>query len=109
MKKITTLAILVASLCATLARGAERVQVCATEGQGKSYKVQATLTTGQELNSATHSFDYNGFSKYVVIFWQDNQASVIEMDYPGLSSYGVDGKDQQGRHWSVSSNTAYCF
>lgn len=87
----------------------EQMEVCAKEGAGKSYKVQATLATGQELNTATRTLNYTAWSKYVVIFWQQNQASVIELDFPFLNALGTDGHDQQGRRWTVSDNVILCF
>lgn len=94
---------------AQLAAAAERVDVCAKEGQGgKAYRVQATVLSGAELVQATASFRYNTFAKYVVIFWAQNQASIIELDFPVLSAVDVPGRDQQGRRWEVSTNI-YCF
>jgi hypothetical protein len=45
---------------------------------GKTYHVTATTTTGSELNQATHSHNYNSLSRYVVIFWAQDRASVID-------------------------------
>lgn len=92
-------------LAAASAQAAERAVVCAKEGNGQSYRIEATVITGQELNSATRSINYTPYSKYVVIFWQQNQASVIELDLPYLGVFDADGKDQQGRRWKVSTNS----
>jgi hypothetical protein len=84
----------------------EEVEICAEySSTGNSYHVSATLMTGSELNSATHRMDYESLGRYVVIFWAQNEASVIEMDSPfiGLSSYGSTGRDQQGRSWEISA------
>jgi hypothetical protein len=103
------LCVLSAMACSALA--GDRIDVCATYmNSGKSYHVQAISTTGSELNSATHTFDYQSWSKYVVIFWAENQATVIEMGYgyygiPGI--YGSDGTDQENRPWSISSYSPY--
>ncbi len=90
-----------------IAHASDRIAVCAkyeTEtGWSKGYQVQATVTTGSELNQATSSFDYAPFSKYVVIFWEQHEASVIELDLPYLSAIGQSGKDQRGRRWEVST------
>jgi hypothetical protein len=45
---------------------------------GKSYHIMATTTTGSELNKVTHSHNYNSLSRYVVIFWAKDKASVID-------------------------------
>lgn len=60
-------------------------------------------STGSELNQATHSFNYNSLGHYVVIFWAQNQASVIEMNSitgrPGPIQQS--GRDQEGRPWEI--------
>lgn len=92
---------------------AERVDVCAhyavNYGWSDGHKVQATLTSGSDLNRATSSFNYNAFSKYVVIFWDQGQASVIELDSPWLTYFDTEGKDQQGRAWKVAKTSGLCF
>ena len=45
---------------------------------GKTYHVTAITTTGSKLNRATHSLNYNSLSSYVVIFWAQDKASVID-------------------------------
>jgi hypothetical protein len=45
---------------------------------GKTYHVTAITTTGSELNRATHSLNYNSLGRYVVIFWAQDKASVID-------------------------------
>ena len=88
----------------------EVTDVCAEYvGTGKKYKVEANIFSGSELNSKTHSYDYNSFSKYVVIFWGKDQATVIELDSPfGVNAFGVDGKDQQGYKWNISTQLLFC-
>lgn len=96
------------ALCCGMAHAAERVEVCAKQGQGQAYKVQALHIDGSELNSKTGGFSYTSFAKYIVIFWAEGQASVIEMDFSHLSVLGVGGKDQQGRKWDISTSSL-CF
>ena len=86
----------------------EEMTVCVKQGNGQAYKVEATFTTGGELNAATHSSNYVSFRKYIVIFWKQNQASIIEMDFPYVSVLGTSGTDQQGRSWEVSTSSV-CF
>ena len=92
-------------------QAAERKTVCATyKPTNRSYKVEATLLMGSELNQKTNSFDYVSFSKYVVIFWKENQTSIIELDFSfGPGPFGTDGKDQQGREWEISTSTTFCY
>ncbi len=66
-----------------LARAEERVDICAEySATGKTYHVTANSVAGSELNQAAHSFDYNSLSQYIVIFWAQNQASVIDNVWP---------------------------
>ncbi|WP_069253702.1 hypothetical protein [Burkholderia cepacia] len=109
---MVTLMQLVLSGVSMSVRSAERQQVCAkyeTEnGWSQSYRVNAVLATGSELNTATHSIDYDSIEKYVVIFWREHQASVIKLDYPWLT-IDTDGSDQEGRKWQISPSYGVCF
>lgn len=106
LKRLAT--VLCAALAAVAVLAAEKQQVCAKQGSGRSYKVGATVLKGQELNTATRTFNYTPYSTYVVIFWAENQASVIELDFPNLNAIGTSGKDQDGRKWDVSTSSI-CF
>jgi len=94
------------------AAASERVRVCAKYktqyAWSQGYGVDATLMSGSDLNRATHTFDYQGFSTYVVIFWGQDQASVILMDSPYLNAFGSDGEDQEGRKWQIAE-TDFCI
>lgn len=95
-------------LATLTASGAERLDVCATyKSTRKAYKVEATIIRGSELNEKTRTFDYSPFSTYAVIFWADGQASIIEFDYyfGSVTVFGLDGKDQGGGKWEISTNT----
>lgn len=110
MTRILAAAGLALLVCGSSAHGAERMEVCAKyKPTGKQYKVEATVLDGGELNDATSSLKYNVFSKYVVIFWERDQASVIELDFGSVLAMGTDGKDQQGRRWEISSLTSVCW
>ena len=94
----------------------ERLKVCAEyKNSGKKYFVDATYLTGKELNQATKSRKYTYYSNYVVIFWDQGQASIIELDslssLAGISYFGSDGHDQQGYPWEVTkvSHSIYCW
>lgn len=88
----------------------EVTDVCATyQNTGKDYKVEANIYKCDELNDNTNSSHCLFFRYYTVIFWGPGQASVIEVDYGNVSSYGSYGKDQQGYPWRGSRSTSYCF
>ena len=103
---LTTLVILGNALAA------EEIKVCAkyktSSGWSKGYSVQARKLTGSELNQATSSFNYEAWATYVVIFWDDDQASIIKMEMPFLSAVGLQGVDQEGRKWEIAK-TSYCL
>ena len=90
--------------------GEEVNEVCAKyKNTNKEYKVQAHILSGTELNQKTKGYSYNSYSKYAVIFWGKDEASIIELDYPGtINSFGTDGKDQKGYKWEISKSSAFC-
>ena len=90
----------------------EILEVCATyENTGKSYAVEAIILEGSELNSETNSFNYNSFSTYAVIFWSNEQASVIELDnfFGSIGIFGTNGNDQRGYPWKIVEGHTFCF
>ena len=90
---------------------AHRQNVCVKykkrHGWSKGYKVQGTIIKGSELNRKTGSYKYNSYSTYVVVFWDNDEASVLELDYyyGSISGVGVSAKDQRKRPWEVSSSS----
>jgi len=95
----------IATLCCSGALANEKVDICARySATGQSYHVQAINTTGFELNQATASFSYNSLGRYIVIFWEQNQASVIEMDgmFFAPTAFPSTGNDQEGRTWEIT-------
>jgi hypothetical protein len=96
----------------TMAIASEQVDVCAQYvDTGQTYHVTATSTYGTELNQATHSFNYIASSRYVVIFWAQNQASIIDVGAIfNPSSIGSIGTDQEGRFWTITAySPALCW
>lgn len=89
-------------------------------GSSDWHKTQVTFLKGAELNKATRTFDYNAFSAYVVIFFDQDQAAVIELDSPVfgcgneftancIPRFGnPTGKDQSGRTWEICTGD-YCL
>jgi hypothetical protein len=96
-------------LC-SVANAEEHVTICATYvSTGKNYKVDAIQATGNELNTATHSMSYDVFAHYIVIFWTQGEATIINVGYLPVSLVvGASGKDQEGRDWRVSVATVLC-
>jgi hypothetical protein len=83
----------------------DRIEICAEyTDTGRTYHVTAISTTGLELNQATHSRNYNSIGRYIVIFWAQDQASVIEMGgvFVAPSHFASSGTDQEGRSWEIS-------
>jgi hypothetical protein len=76
-------------------------------GWSKGYQVEGKVMKGSELNTATSSFDYNSLSTYVVIFWDQDEVSILELDFyfGSISVIGDNATDQIGREWKVSSSS----
>ena len=106
MKKLFLVLLLVIGSAAV---AEERMEVCAEyTASGKKYKVDAVEMTGSELNSATNRLSYDYTSTYIVIFWSEHEASVINVGpYPAYM-FGATGTDQEGRKWRISSSTMFC-
>ena len=85
--------------------------VCAKYiGTGKSYKVEAQIMKGSELNRRVGGYNFTSYNKYVIIFWGEENASIIELDYSyGPSAMGTEGKDQNGYRWEISTSTSFCY
>jgi len=79
-------------------------------GWSKGYSVQGTIIKGSDLNRATGTYKYKYASTYVVVFWDQDEASILELqNFIGtLTSVQVNAKDQQNRYWKVAK-TDYCF
>jgi hypothetical protein len=114
MKKVTKSlgVILVYLISAGAAHATEhREHVCAKYvSTGKAYQVDAIVASGTDLNNATHTFNYDAFETYAVIFWAQGQASVIKLEFSfgNISPFGSDGTDQEGHRWNVSTSSL-CF
>jgi len=104
---------------------AKYVQTCKIKykkeyGWSKYYTVDVTFMSGTELNNATRTFDYDGFSTYAIIFWDKDEATVIKISsFTGCGTevkkscitnkvMNLEGKDQQNRKWEVCTND-YCY
>lgn len=82
-------------------------------GWSKSYAVKVNFMSGNELNQATNSLDYSSFSVYAIIFWGENQVSVIKLKGPLLCGsevtcscidntvFDLQGYDQKSDKWNI--------
>ena len=92
----------------------QKLQLCvkyeAQYGWSSGYSVQANVMNGSILNQKTGTFNYNALSTYVVVFWDQGEASIIELSYffGSFSVVGIEGTDQYGRKWQVAQSD-YCF
>lgn len=87
-----------------------KIKYKTSSGWSKYYDVEVTFVSGKELNTATNSYSYQG-PAYAVIFWEQNEATVIELDmlYPGVEIscdfinglFELKGKDQDGDYWKI--------
>lgn len=91
-----------------------KVRYETSEGRSKWYAVNVVFLTGSELSQATSSFRYDSFKNYAVIFWDDDEASIIKLTQPSMIFCGSEfdksclpmlgrmkGPDQQGRQWEI--------
>lgn len=117
LKKV--LALLVFALWLSPSYAYEVKHVCAkyqtNHSWSKAYQVQAQIYTGQELNQATGNpywGNYDMFSHYAVIWWQQSQASIIKLNFhvTGGILLNSQGIDQNGRGWQLSdSSYGVCY
>ncbi len=87
------------------------LEVCAEyKNTGSKYRMEATVIDGSELNREWNTYDFASFSKYVLLFWADDQMSIIKLDYSfGIGAFGSDGVDQRGYEWNISTSTMFCM
>ena len=108
-------AVILCSAIGGTAVAMDKVEACAKyetqDGWSHGYQVEARVGYGSDLNEATGTLNYQAFATYVVIFWAQNQASVIKLNFGfGMLSYiESEGIDQEGRHWKVSESAGYCM
>ena len=90
------------------------------DGWSKKYTVNVSFYSGSELNKATNSFKYSSFSVYAIIFWDNEEATVIKISSFLICSEIVDsdcitntvgdlkGADQDGDSWKICISD-YCY
>lgn len=95
------------------------VRTVTRNGSADWYKVDVNFLTGQELNTATRTINYDAFGAYAMVFWGGHQATVIALENTIICgakferrcvpSFGnLNGKDQEGREWEICT-AAFCY
>lgn len=98
------------------ASAAEREEVCVKYekdyGWSKGYAVEGTVISGSDLNAKVGSISrFKAFSTYVVIFWDDDQATILELSALSMGSVPIfesEVRDQQGRRWRIKQGHSFC-
>lgn len=100
--------------CTTVAK----VKYEANYGWSKLYTVDVTFMSGSELNSTTSTFNYSPYNVYAIIFWNNDQATVIKLTLTTISNVtcsfienqilDLQGYDQDGDKWNVCLKSI-CF
>lgn len=123
--KLKTLILITVFLSLGFFSDAKYVQTCKIKYKtnyewSKYYTVEVNFLTGSELNSATRTFNYQAFSVYAVVFWGNDQASVVKISSILMcgnevskeciinSLTNLKGEDQQGKNWEICV-TGYCY
>ena len=82
------------------------------QNTGRCYSVTINWYTGDELNDATSSFDYDIISNYAVVFWGNDKATIMEVGgivcgstftQSCLPLWDETGIDQNGYSWTIST------
>jgi len=112
--QITRLLVLSLIFCLTPLEifSSEDVLVCAKFRENyrwsRGYELNALITKGNTLNRSYKTHDYHGYSTYVLIYLDDNEPNIIELDSSYLLGDGSVGEDQHGKRWKISkSNICY--
>jgi hypothetical protein len=94
---------------ASSSSGGQKQEVCAKyqtdSGWSQGYTVMATIINGSDLNAETGSYSYEPYATYAVIFWDQGEASVLNLQYYSgeITAYETSATDQRGRSWKVST------
>ena len=123
MKRV--ILIILISICLFGISNAKHTKQCKVKykveyGWSKTYTVDVTFLTGSELNSATGTYNYSSYSVYAVIFWAQNEATVIKIRNILLCGMKVtqscidgiigdlQGYDQDDDYWNICTGD-FCF
>ena len=110
------LALLAPTAIFSTAIAAEREEVCVKyereHGWSKGYAVLGTVISGSDMNSKVGSLSrFKSFSTYVVVFWDDDQATILELPALSMGSLPIfesQVRDQQGRLWKLKQGHSFC-
>ena len=82
-----------------------REKVCARQdtinGWSRTHTVDALILRGLELNHAKKALIFTPASLYVVLLWDKERTTAIELDVPRFSDMGQSGRDERGVRWEV--------
>lgn len=82
-------------------------------GWSPSYSVEAKIMSGADLSSVTGKYmRFRAFSTYAVVFWDNDQATILELPTSSLGSvpsFSTSVKDQEGREWKISQSNGFCL
>ncbi len=96
-----------------------KVKYQTQDGWSKTYEVECNYMSGLELNQQTKTAAYNSFNIYTVVYWSENQTTIIKLsNYTSCGStakarcaksfMNLDGLDQEGRNWKVCDFDNFC-
>jgi hypothetical protein len=89
----------------------------------KKYNVEVNFMGGSDLNKATGTSNYYIYGVYAIIFWDDDEVTIIDIANDNLlscsassidcdcikgMSWNFNGKDQNGTYWEVCAKD-YCY
>lgn len=124
-KRMTKCILLLLAVLFSWTAEAKYTQTCKVKyrknyGWSEYYQVDVNFLCGSELNKATRTYNYSSYMTYAVIFWDKNQATVIEISsYTGCGSTvtkscitnnlsNLEGEDQKGRIWEICTGN-FCY
>jgi hypothetical protein len=98
-------ALLLACLFCRPAAAFVRENICGRQeninGWSHPYKVEGLVLRGLELNRAKQNMHYRPGSLYVVLLWDKDNSTAIELDAPRFPDIGQSGRDERGNRWEV--------
>ena len=108
---IITAVFLSTNLISSVSIAQEAMQLCLRyNATGQKYLVNAALWRGGDLNRSVGISRYNSQAIYAVVFWAQDQATIIQLSYNVRpSTTGIGGTDQTGASWHVSQATSSCL
>ena len=104
-RQLWLLLLLVAGLAPGPLAAFTRESVCARQdtinGWSRRHVVDALVLRGLELNKAKKALIFKPASLYVVLLWDKERTTAIELDVPRFPDLGQTGTDERGNRWEV--------